>query len=161
MGKKEMWSGQDCAPGRETQRKGEIIKSGDLPWKVNCSNHILGTPALGSDKEAQPTWLIEESVRLTGGVAEAQFLLMKEYTNVCLHLKQGGGATLKPQNWLIVVLFFFLLWPPWCMAQSEPSKYSAQFALCCCSMLEEGLAWLRKRESSTVRYCWDWNPRSE
>ena len=31
----------------------------------------------------------------------------EEYTNVCLHLKQGGGATLKPQNWLIVVLLFF------------------------------------------------------
>ena len=35
--------------GGDSEEKGDY-KSGDLPWKVNCSNHILGTPALGSDK---------------------------------------------------------------------------------------------------------------
>ena len=35
--------------GGDSEKKGDY-KGGDLPWKVNCSNHILGTPALGSDK---------------------------------------------------------------------------------------------------------------
>lgn len=35
--------------GGDSGEKGDD-KSGGLPWKVNCSNHILGTPALGSDK---------------------------------------------------------------------------------------------------------------
>ena len=62
----------------------------------------------------------------------------EEYTNVCLHLKQGGGAKLKPQNWLIVFFFFCDHLGVW-LSLSQANT-PAQFALCCCSMLEEGLA---------------------
>ena len=63
----------------------------------------------------------------------------EECTNACLLLKQGGGAGLKPRNWLTG-----FPWSPWCVAQPELSKHSSTVCLCCSSTLEWGLLWLRK-----------------
>lgn len=124
---KEMWSGQDCAPGEETQKKG--YKGGDLPgkWTVQA---FWAPQNKGSDKGSSAhlaDWRVSEINR--GGLWEAQFLLMKSIPMfMCTWSREEGLHWNHKTGWLLWVFFFFL-WPPWCMAQSEPNKYSSTVCL--------------------------------
>lgn len=148
-------------PWEETQRKREIIKVETSPGKWTVQTTFWAPQLWGLIKGSSAhlaDWRVSEiNRRVVGSPISAH----EEYTNVCLHLKQGGGATLKPQNWLIVVFFFFFFSVTTLVHGSVWAKQILQHSLPCVAAPCWRKGWHDWGKSSTVRYCWDWNPESE